>query len=121
MRKRILVIEDNEMNRELVSDILDMHSYDVLMAKDGEEGIRIAMEQKPDLILMDIQLPKMDGLQAIKILKADDSTKMIPVVALTAFALKGDEAMFLEAGCADYIPKPISISSFISTVERSLR
>ncbi len=121
MRKRVLVVEDNEINRELVSDILDMLSYDVLTARDGEEGIRIAKDEKPDLILMDIQLPKIDGLQAVRILKSDDSTRMIPIIALTAFALKGDEAVFLEAGCADYIPKPMSIRNFISTVERSLQ
>lgn len=120
MRKRVLVVEDNEMNRQLVSDLLGMLSYDVLVAGDGEEGIRIAKEEKPDLILMDIQLPKIDGLQAVKILKSDNSTKMIPIVALTAFALKGDEAIFLKAGCADYIPKPMSIRNFISTIERSL-
>jgi len=120
MRKRVLIVEDNEINRELVSDLLDMLSYDVLIARDGEEGIRIAKEEKPDLILMDIQLPKIDGLQAVKILKSDDSTMMIPIIALTAFALKGDEAIFLEAGCTDYIPKPMSIRNFISTIERSL-
>lgn len=119
MRKRVLVVEDNELNRELVTDILDMHSYEVLIAKDGEEGIRVAKEQKPDLILMDIQLPKIDGLRAVRILKSDDSTKAIPIIALTAFALKGDEAVFLEAGCTDYIPKPVSIKNFINKIERS--
>ncbi len=116
MKKRVLVVEDNEVNRELVKEILEMQSYNVLLAVDGEEGIQIAKEQKPDLILMDIQLPKIDGLQAIRILKADDSTKDIPIIALTAFAMKGDEGIFLEAGCEAYIPKPISIKNFISTI-----
>lgn len=119
MNKRILVVEDNETNRELVRDILDMLSYDVLLAKDGEEGIRVAIDEKPDLILMDIQLPKIDGLKAIKILKADASTRNIPIIALTAFAMKGDEDIFLEAGCMGYIPKPISLRNFIDTVNGS--
>lgn len=118
--KKILVVEDNDVNRELMREILEMSSYEVLMAKDGEEGVSMAKEHKPDLILMDIQLPKIDGLQATRIIKADDSTGSIPVIALTAYAMKGDENIFLEAGCCAYIPKPISVLSFLEKIKTYL-
>lgn len=118
--KKILVVEDNDVNRELFRDILEMNSFNVLMAGDGEEGIRMAREHKPDLILMDIQLPKIDGLEAIKILKSENSTMNIPIIALTAFAMKGDEDVFLQAGCIGYIPKPIAVIEFIDKIKAYL-
>lgn len=120
MKKKILVVEDNDINRELMRDILGMQDYEVLLAVDGEEGVRFAKEHLPDLILMDIQLPKMDGLQATKILKTDAVTMHIPIIALTAFAMKGDEDTFIKAGCNAYISKPIAVSSFIETIKTYL-
>lgn len=120
MKKKILVVEDNEINRELFKEILEMNSYDVLLAGDGETGVQMAKELRPDLILMDIQLPRMDGIQATKILKADPLTMDIPVIALTAFAMKADEDIFLEAGCTAHITKPISITSFLDTIKTHL-
>lgn len=117
---KILIVEDNEVNRELFREILEMYSYEVVLAEDGEEGIEMAKAHKPDLILMDIQLPKIDGVQATKILKADDATKDIPIIALTAFAMKGDEEIFLEAGCATHITKPIAVLDFINAIKAYL-
>lgn len=117
---KILIVEDNEVNRELFREILEMHSYEVVVAEDGEKGIEMAKAHKPDLILMDIQLPKIDGVQATKILKADDATKDIPIIALTAFAMKGDEEIFLEAGCATHITKPIAVLDFINAIKAHL-
>lgn len=117
---RILIVEDNDVNRELFRDILEMNSYEVLLAEDGEQGIELARTHKPDLILMDIQLPKIDGLQATKVLKADEATKDIPIIALTAFAMKGDEEIFIDAGCAAHITKPISVLSFINEIKAHL-
>lgn len=118
--KKVLVVEDNEVNRELMKDILEMQDYTVLLAGDGEEGVRIAKEQIPDLILMDIQLPKMDGLKATELLRADAVTSNIPIIALTAFAMKGDEDIFIKAGMNAYISKPISIKSFLGTIKSYL-
>lgn len=117
---KILIVEDNDVNRELFKDILEMNSYEVLLAEDGEKGIEMAQLHKPCLILMDIQLPKIDGLQATRILKADDATKHIPIIALTAFAMKGDEDIFIEAGCVAHITKPISVMSFINEIKTHL-
>lgn len=118
--KKVLVVEDNEVNRELMKDILEMQDYTVLLAGDGEEGVRIAKEQIPNLILMDIQLPKMDGLKATELLRADAVTSNIPIIALTAFAMKGDEDIFIKAGMNAYISKPISIKSFLGTIKSYL-
>ncbi len=116
--KTVLVVEDNDLNMRLLHDVLELHGYNVLQAKDGMEGWRMAREHRPDLILMDIQLPSISGLEATKRLKADETLKSIPVIAISAFAMAGDKEKFLEGGCDAYIPKPISIPNFLQTVER---
>ncbi len=116
--KTVLVVEDNDLNMRLFHDVLEAHGYNVLQAKDGMEGWRMAREQRPDLILMDIQLPEVSGLEVTKWLKDDETLKSIPVIAITAFAMAGDEEKFLEGGCDSYIGKPFSIPDFLQTVER---
>jgi CheY-like chemotaxis protein len=105
----VLVVEDNLDNMTLISDVLTSLGYDPLIAKDGEEGVRVATAEKPDLILMDLSLPKMDGWTATRQLKADPDVKHIPIIALTAHAMLGDRDRALAAGCNDYISKPISL------------
>jgi CheY-like chemotaxis protein len=112
VKGKILIIDDNPMNLELVSDLLEVNGFEVLQANDALTGIDIAKQEKPDLILMDIQLPGMDGLTATKILRAEPATKTIPIVALTAHAMKGDEKKVLYAGCVGYISKPIDTRAF---------
>ena len=116
--KTILVIEDNELNMKLVRSLLKMSSYVMVEAVDAETGIKLAREKKPDLILMDIQLPGMDGLSATKIIKEDPSLKDIPVVALTSYAMQGDKEKAMESGCAGYIAKPIDTRKFLKTVSQ---
>ena len=110
--KRVLVIEDNELNMKLVVALLTHSKLDVLCAADAESGLEMAKEHRPDLILMDIQLPGMDGLAATRLLKNSPGLKDIPVIALTGYAMKGDKEKALAAGCADYISKPIDTRSF---------
>ena len=117
----ILVIEDNPTNMRLTTDILKRQGYTVIQADNAELGIEMALQEKPNLILMDIQLPKMDGLTATKILKSEESLKKTLIIALTANAMKGDEADVLAAGCDDYIPKPIRYKSFIEKIDELLR
>ncbi len=114
----VLVVEDNDASMMLFADLLEAHGYNVLQAKDGMEAWRMAREHCPDLILMDIQLPDVSGLEVIKWLKNDEDLKSIPVIAITAFATDGHEEKFREGGCDDYLVKPISISNFLQTVER---
>ena len=116
--KTVLVVEDNDLNMKLFHDLLEMGGYNILEAKDGIEGWRMAREQRPDLILMDIQLPGVSGLEVTKWLKDDETLKFIPVIAVTAFAMAGDEKKLLEGGCDAYICKPISLYDFLQTVER---
>ncbi len=116
--KTVLVVEDNDLNMKLFHDVLEADGYNILQAKDGMEGWRIAREQRPDLILMDIQLPEVSGLEVTKWLKDDETLKSIPVIAITAFAMAGDKEKILEGGCDAYIVKPISIPNFLQTVER---
>ncbi len=118
LNKTVLVVEDNELNMKLFHDVLEAGGYNVLQAKDGMGGWRIAREHRPDLIVMDIQLPEVSGLEVAKWLKDDETLKSIPVIAITAFAMAGDEEKILEGGCDAYIVKPISISNFLQTVER---
>ncbi len=116
--KTVLVVEDNDGNMRLFHDVLEAHGYNVLQAKDGMEGWRMAREHCPDLILMDIRLPDVSGLEVTKRLKDDEILKSIPVIAVTAFAREGDEEKFLEGGCDAYIAKPISVANFLQTVAR---
>ena len=119
--ERILIIEDNVRNLKLVRDVLQFHGYATLEAETGEAGITLAREQQPALILMDIQLPGMDGRATLKVLKADGDTQHIPVVALTSFAMKGDRESLLAEGFDDYMAKPIDIKELPKVVDRSLR
>jgi CheY-like chemotaxis protein len=119
--KTILVVEDNELNMKLVRDLLKIAKYRVLEAMDAESGIEQIRKQRPDLVLMDIQLPGMDGLCATKIIKEDPSLKDIPIVALTSYAMQGDEEKALEAGCRGYIAKPIDTRKFLETVSQYLK
>jgi two-component system cell cycle response regulator DivK len=116
----VLVIEDNTANMKLAIFLLESTGRTVLTAVDAETGLALARSRRPDLILMDIQLPGMDGLEAIALLKADVITRQIPVIALTALAMKGDEARILGAGGDGYIAKPIAYREFLSTVAASL-
>ena len=116
--KTVLVVEDNDASMMLFRDVLEAHGYNVLQAKDGMEAWRMAREHRPELILMDIQLPNVSGLEVTKWLKADESLKSIPVIAITAFATAGDEEKIWEGGCDAYIVKPISIHNFLQTAER---
>ncbi len=119
-KKTVLVVEDNELNMKLFHDLLEAHGYDILQTKDGIEALRIAREHRPDLILMDIQLPEVSGLEVTRWIKEDDNLKQIPVIAVTAFAMKGDEEKIREGGCEAYISKPISVAHFLQTVQRFL-
>lgn len=120
MSKTVLIVEDNALNMKLFHDLLEAHGIDTLETSDGKMVLDIAREHKPDLILMDIQLPEVSGLDVTKWLKEDDELKGIPVIAVTAFAMKGDEQKIREGGCEDYISKPISVGSFMDTINRYL-
>jgi len=120
MTKRVLIVEDNDLNMKLFHDLLEAHGYDTLQTKDGLEALQLARQHRPDLILMDIQLPEVSGLEVTKWIKEDDALKGIPIVAVTAFAMKGDEEKIREGGCEAYIAKPISIAHFLDTVKRFL-
>jgi CheY-like chemotaxis protein len=110
--KSILVVEDNELNKKLVRHLITKAGYTVYESIDAETGIQLARDHQPDLILMDIQLPGMDGLEAARVIKADPELKHIIIVALTSFAMEGDEQAVIEAGCDGYITKPISTRDF---------
>jgi two-component system, cell cycle response regulator DivK len=116
--KTVLIVEDNDLNMKLFHDLLDAHGYRTLQTKDGMEALDIARQHRPDLILMDIQLPEVSGLEVTKWLKEDESLRSIPVVAVTAFAMKGDEEQIREGGCEAYLSKPISVAGFLETVRR---
>ena len=116
----MLIVEDNDLNMKLFNDLLEAHGYLTLQTKDGVEALRMARLHRPDLILMDIQLPEVSGLEVTKWLKEDDELRSIPVIAVTAFAMKGDEEKIRDGGCEAYIAKPISVASFMRTVERFL-
>lgn len=109
--QRILVVEDNPDNMTLIVDVLESLDYAVIQASDGEQGVHMAQTEKPDLILMDLSLPKMDGWEATRSIKAQDELKQIPVIALTAHAMIGDRERALEAGCDDYLTKPLNIQT----------
>src|SRR5579864_2095338 len=119
-QRRVLIVEDNDLNMKLFNDLLEAHGYFTLQTKDGVEALRMARQHRPDLISMDIQLPEVSGLEVTKWLKEDDDLRTIPVIAVTAFAMKGDEEKIRNGGCEAYIAKPISVASFMRTVERFL-
>lgn len=116
-----MIVEDDELNMKLFRDLLGAHGVETVETRDGSNVLELAREHMPDLILMDIQLPKINGLDLIKMLKDDDELKIIPIVAATAFAMKGDEQKIREGGCEDYISKPISVSKFLEIIDRYLQ
>src|SRR6516162_7658235 len=118
MAKTVLIVEDNELNMKLFHDLLEAHGYDIVGTRDGVEVMELARTHRPDLILMDIQLPKVSGLEVTKWIKSDPELRQIPVVAVTAFAMRGDEERILQGGCEAYLSKPISIAKFMETVRR---
>ncbi|MGQ9367326.1 response regulator [Azospirillum sp. ST 5-10] len=118
--RRVLIVEDNELNMKLFHDLLEAHGYETLQTRDGLEALKMARSHRPDLILMDIQLPEVSGLEVTKWIKEDDDLKSIPVIAVTAFAMKGDEEKIREGGCEDYIAKPISVTKFLQSVQKFL-
>ena len=117
---KVLVVEDNPANLTLATFLLQSAGHVVLAARDAENGLALARVEQPDLILMDIQLPGMDGLEATAMLKSDPSTRAIPVIALTALAMKGDEQRILAAGCDGYIAKPLAYKEFLATISARL-
>ena len=119
-RKKVLIVEDHDLNMKLFNDLLVAHGYGTLQTRDGIEALALARQHHPDLILMDIQLPEISGLQVTQWIKRDDDLRMIPVIAVTAFAMKGDEEKIRDGGCEAYIAKPISVASFLRTVEQFL-
>jgi two-component system cell cycle response regulator DivK len=118
--KTILIVEDNELNMKLLNDVLTAHGYATLKSSDGVEALVLAGDNQPDLILMDIQLPDVSGIEVTKWLKQSDRTQSIPVIAVTAFAMEGDEARIRKSGCDDYISKPISIPDLLATIRKHL-
>jgi two-component system cell cycle response regulator DivK len=120
-RKMILVVEDNKLNMKLFHDLLETRGYNIVQTGDGIEALKLARQHKPDLIIMDIQLPEVSGLEVIKWIKDEEALKAIPIIAVTAFAMKGDEETIRESGCEAYIAKPMSVMNFLNTVEGFLR
>lgn len=120
INKTVLIVEDNELNMKLFHDLLEAHHIGTIECLNGLEVVDIAREKKPDLILMDIQLPEVSGLDVTKWLKEDEELKNIPVIAVTAFAMKGDEKKIRDGGCEDYISKPISVPRFLEVIHKYL-
>lgn len=118
MSKTVLVVEDNDLNMKLFCDLLEAHHYGTIRTRDGMAVLDLARAHRPDLILMDIQLPEVSGLEVTRWLKEDMELREIPVIAVTAFAMKGDEERIREGGCEAYIAKPISVQRFIETVRQ---
>lgn len=117
---RVLVIEDNEMNRDMLSRRLERRGYEVIMAFDGSQGVAVARAQLPDIILMDLSLPVLDGWEASRLLKAAAETRHIPIIALTAHAMAGDRENALQAGCDDYDTKPVDLARLLGKIEALL-
>jgi two-component system cell cycle response regulator DivK len=115
--KTVLIVEDNELNMKLFNDLLEAQDYATLQTKDGREALKLAREHRPDLVLMDIQLPEVSGLEVTKWIKEDEDLRHISVIAVTAFAMKGDDEKIRQGGCEAYIAKPISVSEFLETVQ----
>ncbi len=120
MPKTVLVVEDNELNMKLFHDLLEGIGYRTVETRNGLEAMELARKHRPDLILMDIQLPEVSGLEVTKWIKEDDDLRSIPVIAVTAFAMKGDEERIRQGGCEAYMSKPISVGKFIETVKSYL-
>ena len=120
MQKTILIVEDNELNMKLFNDLLEAHGYKTVQTRSSVEVMDLARQHKPNLILMDIQLPEVSGLEVTQWLKADAGLRHIPVIAITAFAMKGDEEKIRQGGCEAYLSKPISIVKFLETVRSYL-
>ena len=120
IQKKVLIVEDNELNMKLFHDLLDAQGYETFQTGEGLSALTLAHQHRPYLILIDIQLPEISGLEVTKWLKEDDELSHIPVVAVTAFAMKGDEERIREGGCEAYISKPISVTHFLDTVRRYL-
>jgi two-component system cell cycle response regulator DivK len=118
--KTILIVEDNELNTKLFRDLLVSRGHRVVETREGKEALKLAHSEKPNLILMDIQLPEISGFELIKMIKQDAAISSIPVVAVTAFAMKGDEEKIRQSGCDDYLAKPISVGSFLQKVQSYL-
>lgn len=120
MSKTVLIVEDNDLNMKLFHDLLEAHGYQTLQTKDGREALSLARKHHPDLILMDIHLPEVSGLEVTRWIKDDESLKSIPIIAVTAFAMKGDEERMRAGGCEAYLAKPISVAHFIKTLQQFL-
>jgi two-component system cell cycle response regulator DivK len=120
MKHKILIVEDNELNMKLFNDLLEAHGYATVKTREGTKVLEIARANMPDLVLMDIQLPEISGLDLIRLIKEAQDLNHIPVIAITAFAMKGDEGRIRETGCEDYISKPISVVGFIETIRKHL-
>lgn len=118
---KILLVEDNEMNRDMLSRRLERKGFEVVMAPDGQQGVALAASEVPDLILMDMSLPVVDGWEATRRVKADDATRGIPVIALTAHAMVGDREKALNAGCDDYDTKPVDFPRLLGKIEHLLQ
>ena len=116
--KTVLIVEDNELNLRLLKDILEFHGYTIVATALGEPALELARQHRPDLILMDIQLPDISGMEATRRLREDDQTRTIPIIAVTAFAMSGDEAQILASGCDAYVSKPFNLVEFLKLVER---
>jgi len=117
-QKTVLIVEDNELNLKLLKDILEYHGYTILTSELGKPALELARQHRPDLILMDIQLPDISGMEAARRLKQDDQTRMVPIIAVTAFAMSGDEAQILASGCDAYVSKPFNLVEFLTLVKR---
>ena len=117
---KILLIEDNAMNRDMLSRRLARKGFHVIVAEDGKKGVEMTQKEKPDLVLMDMNLPEMDGWNATKVIKQDEQFKHIPVIALTSHAMAGDKERALEVGCDEYEPKPIDFSTLLNKIHRLL-
>ena len=116
--KTVLIVEDNELNMKLFHDLLDAHGYRTIQTRNGLDALPLARAHRPSLILMDIQLPEVSGLEVTKWLKEDDDLRTIPIIAVTAFAMKGDEERIRSGGCEAYISKPISVMTFLDAVRK---
>lgn len=120
MGKKVLIVEDNELNMKLFRDLLHAYEIETIETRDGTKAMDMARDERPDLILMDIQLPEISGLDITRMLKQDDELREIPVIAVTAFAMKGDEQKIRDGGCEDYLSKPITVTKLIETIQKYL-